>query len=54
MQDLLKDGTILPMKEVAPPPVPMDYAWARVSIKFEILFKFYAYFEVKDSIRFVH
>merc|ERR1712218_473321 len=26
---LLDDGTILPMKEVAPPPVPMDYAWAR-------------------------
>ena len=28
---LVQDGTIVPAKEVAPPPVPMDYAWARVS-----------------------
>ena len=26
---LLNDGTILPLKEVPPPPVPMDYNWAR-------------------------
>ena len=30
-QTLVKKGTIVPAKEVAPPPVPMDYAWARVS-----------------------
>jgi len=27
---LVQNGTIIPAKEVAPPPVPMDYAWARV------------------------
>ena len=27
---LVQNGTIVPAKEVAPPPVPMDYAWARV------------------------
>ena len=26
---LLQSGEILPLKEVAPPPVPMDYSWAR-------------------------
>merc|ERR550539_897969 len=28
-KELLGNGTIVPMKEVAPPPVPMDYSWAR-------------------------
>merc|ERR1719346_9874 len=28
-QKLVGDGTIVPRPEVPPPPVPMDYAWAR-------------------------
>ena len=32
-KQLLQSGIILPTREVPPPPVPMDYAWARVSIK---------------------
>merc|ERR1712241_1300041 len=28
-QELVQKGTIVPAKEVPPPPVPMDYAWAR-------------------------
>lgn len=28
-EDLVSKGVILPKEEVAPPPVPMDYNWAR-------------------------
>ena len=28
-QDLVHKGIIVPQPEVPPPPVPMDYAWAR-------------------------
>lgn len=28
--DLVVDGTIHPQPEEPPPPVPMDYAWAKV------------------------
>ena len=28
-QDLVQKGVIVPQPEVPPPPVPMDYAWAR-------------------------
>merc|ERR1712241_571257 len=28
-EDLVKKGVIVPQPEVPPPPVPMDYAWAR-------------------------
>lgn len=31
-QDLVKNGTILPQTEEPPPPVPMDYNWAKVII----------------------
>ncbi len=31
-QSLIKGGIIVPQPEVPPPPVPMDYNWARVSV----------------------
>ena len=30
-EDLVSQGVIVPKEEVAPPTVPMDYNWARVS-----------------------
>ena len=32
-QDLVHKGIIVPQPEVPPPPVPMDYAWAREVLK---------------------
>jgi hypothetical protein len=29
---LVEDGTIVPKPDQAPPTVPMDFAWARVSL----------------------
>ena len=51
-QELVQKGQIVPQPEVPPPPVPMDYAWAREVSKinqFHGIFFFFKQFKILFS-----